>query len=220
MLKVEGASSIKGPSMSDASMTGQLQDCLARWARGEPAAREELLSITRDWLRRLVAVMLRDYPSVHRWEQTDDVLQNAMLRLWRALEDVRPATARDFCGLATLQMRRELVDLARHYFGPHGLGAHHVTEAPPVEGVAPKHPPPAAGSSCNPAHLAAWTDFHHQVTQLPANHRAAFEARWYLNLRHAEAAELLGVSVSTIIRDYQAACRRLNEVFKGELPFA
>ena len=39
--------------------------------------------------------MLRDYPRVGRWEQTDDVLQNALLRLWRALEDVRPATARE-----------------------------------------------------------------------------------------------------------------------------
>jgi RNA polymerase sigma-70 factor (ECF subfamily) len=205
--------------MSDASLSGQLQDCLARWARGEQAARDELLNITGDWLRRLVAVMLRDYPGVHRWEQTDDVLQNAMLRLWKALEDVRPATAREFCGLATLQMRRELVDLARHYFGPHGHGAHHVTEVPPVPDAA-EAPGPAAGSSCNPDRLAAWTDFHQQVARLPAELRAAFEARWYLNLRHAEAAELLGVSVSTVIRDYQAACRRLNEVFKGELPFA
>ncbi len=205
--------------MSQQPMTTQIQACLERWARGEQAAREELLSITGDWLRRLVAVMLRDYPGVHRWEQTDDVLQNAMLRLWRALEDVKPATAREFCGLATLQMRRELVDLARHYFGPHGLGAHHVTGASGLPD-APAAPIATAGSSCNPARLAAWTDFHNQVAQLPADLRAAFEARWYLDLRHAEAAELLGVSVSTIIRNYQAACRRLDEVFQGELPFA
>jgi RNA polymerase sigma-70 factor (ECF subfamily) len=205
--------------MSQLPMTAQIQGCLDRWARGEQAAREELLTIAADWLRRLVAVMLRDYPGVQRWEQTDDVLQNAMLRLWRALADVKPATAREFCGLATLQMRRELVDLARHYFGPHGLGAHHATEAPLLPD-APAPPGPAAGSTCDPARLAAWTDFHDQVARLPPNQRAAFEARWYLNLRHAEAAELLGVSVSTVIRDYQAACRRLNEIFNGELPFA
>jgi RNA polymerase sigma-70 factor (ECF subfamily) len=117
-------------------------------------------------------------------------------------------------------MRRELVDLARHYFGPLGLGAHHATE--PTAGLPDTllAADPAATSSEDPARLAAWTDFHDQVAQLPAHQRAAFEARWYLNLRHAEAAELLGVSMSTIIRDYQAACRRLHEVFKGELPFA
>lgn len=205
--------------MSSQPTTVQIEDCLRRWAQGEPAARDELFGLAGDWLRRLVALMLRDYPGVQRWEQTDDVLQNSMVRLWRALEEVRPTTAREFCGLATLQMRRELVDLARRYFGPHGLGAHHVSEAPAGPDELPA-PAPSAGSSCSPDRLAAWTDFHEQISRLPDDERAAFEARWYLNLRHAEAAEMLGVSVSTIIRNYQAACRRLNEIFKGELPFA
>jgi RNA polymerase sigma-70 factor (ECF subfamily) len=205
--------------MSQPPIPTQVQNCLDRWAQGEQAARDELLALASDWLRRLARVMLRDYPRVGRWEQTDDVLQNSLLRLWRALEGVRPATPREFCGLATLQIRRELVDLARHYFGPLGLGAHHATEPSPGA-EAPAAPNPAAGSSYSPARLAAWTDFHDQVAGLPADLRAAFEARWYLNLPYDEAAELLAVSVSTVIRHYQAACRKLNEVFKGELPFA
>ena len=205
--------------MSSLSITAQVQSCLQRWAQGEQAARDELLGLASDWLRRLVAVMLRDYPGVRRWEQTDDVLQNALLRLWRALQDVRPETPREFCGLAALQIRRELVDLARHYFGPLGPGAHHATDnAAPAD--SPAAPGPAAGSSLNPSRLAAWTDFHDQIAQLPPHLRAAFEARWYFNLPYAEAAGLLGVSVSTVIRHYQAACRKLHEVFKGELPFA
>ena len=205
--------------MSELSTTGQIQDCLQRWAQGEDAARDELLALASSWLRRLVVVMLGDYPRVRRWEQTDDVLQNALVRLWRALQDVRPATPREFCGLATLQIRRELVDLARHYFGPQGLGAHHATDTAP-RGDAPATPGPIAASSCDPGRLASWTEFHDQISQLPADLRSAFEARWYLNLPNAEAAELLGVSVSTIIRHYQAACHQLNQVFHGELPFA
>lgn len=205
--------------MSQLSITAQIQSCLQRWAQGEEVARDELLTLASGWLRRLVAIMLSDYQRVRRWEQTDDVLQNALVRLWRALQDVRPATPQEFCGLATLQIRRELVDLARHYFGALGLGAHHATEPSP-RGDAPALPAPSAGSTADPARLAAWTDFHHQITLLPADLRAAFEARWYLNLPHAEAAELLGVSVSTLIRHYQAACRQLNEVLQGGLPFA
>src|SRR5262245_23676003 len=184
--------------MSQSSVSDQIENCLQRWAQGEEVARDELLTLASDWLRRLVAVMLADYPRVRRWEQTDDVLQNALLRLWQALQDVRPATQREFCGLATLQIRRELVALARHYFGPLGLGAHHVTQPPPPAD-APAGPPPAADTSGNPSRLAAWTEFHNQVALLPADLRAAFEARWYLNLPHAEAAALLGVSVSTVI---------------------
>ena len=52
------------------------------------AARSELLSHASQRLECLTRKMLRDYPGVHRWEQTDDVLQNASLRLYRALSEV------------------------------------------------------------------------------------------------------------------------------------
>ena len=55
-------------------------------------------------------------------EQTDDVLQNAVVRLLRALEEVRPPSVRAFFGLAATQMRRELLDLARRYQGRGGPG--------------------------------------------------------------------------------------------------
>jgi RNA polymerase sigma factor (sigma-70 family) len=204
--------------MSSLPISAQLQSRLQRWEQGDQAARDELLAIASEWLRRLVALTLRDYPRVRRWEQTDDVLQNALVRLWRALQDVRPATPREFCGLAAIQIRRELMDMARHYFGPLGLGAHHATDISPPANV-PAAPGPVEASSCNPVRLANWTEFHNQITQLPPEFRAAFEARWYLNLPYAEAAELLGISMSTVIRHYQAACRLLNEALKGELPF-
>ncbi len=56
--------------------------------------------------------MLRDYPRVKRWEDSDDVLQNALIRLLQALAAVKISTAKDFYALAALQIRRELLDLA------------------------------------------------------------------------------------------------------------
>ena len=50
--------------------------------------------------------------------ETGDVLQNALVRLLRAIEEVKPQTPRDFLTLATLQIRRELLDL----HGPYGPG--------------------------------------------------------------------------------------------------
>ena len=193
----------------------EIEACLQRWSQGDQAARDEPLALTSEWLRRLVSVMLRASPAVHRWEQTDDVMQNALLRLWRALEDVKPATAR-------LAAWRRCRFAASWWTWPATTSGRSAT----APGTRPSALPAGAarrrrrGSSCNPSRLAAWTDFHEQVAQLPPEQRAAFEARWYLNLPHAEAAELLGVSLSTVIRHYQAACRRLHEVFGGELPFA
>src|SRR4051794_9362283 len=91
-----------------------------RMRGGDPAARDELLRATCGRLERLARKMLRRFPGVHRWAETGDVLQSALLRLLRALEQVRPASTRDFFGLAAEQMRRELLDLSRRFHGPRG----------------------------------------------------------------------------------------------------
>ena len=40
--------------------------------------------------------MLRGYPHLQRWEQTDDVYQTALLRLHQALSQVTPESAQHF----------------------------------------------------------------------------------------------------------------------------
>src|SRR5438309_1494875 len=105
--------------MADASPSSiEIQGCLDRLRAGDAAARDELLRRACGRLELLTRRMLRGFPGVHRWEQTDDVLQNALVRLLRALKEIQPATTRDFLALSTKQIRRELIDLARHYFGP------------------------------------------------------------------------------------------------------
>ena len=60
---------------------------------------------------------------------TDDILQNALQRLCRALQTVKPQSVRSFLNLGAEQIRRELIDLAHHYRGPQGLGANHASNA-------------------------------------------------------------------------------------------
>src|SRR4051794_35267596 len=91
--------------------TVQFQQWLDGMRAGDRVARDELFHHVSKQLERLTRKMLKSYPGVQRWEQTDDVLQNALLRLWRALGEVRPASTRDFFALAATQIRRELLDL-------------------------------------------------------------------------------------------------------------
>ncbi len=113
--------------MGSDDRTAVIQGCLDRLRAGDDSAHNALLASTRDRLARLARHMLRGFSGVSRWEQSDDVLQNALVRLDRSLRSVSPPTAQDFFRLAAAQIRRELIDLARHYFGPAGLGAHHDT---------------------------------------------------------------------------------------------
>src|SRR5437764_1481393 len=72
-------------------MTSQeLCNWVARLQGGERAALDELLRHAAGRLERLARHLLRAHPAVRRWAETDDVLQGALVRLARALEEVRP----------------------------------------------------------------------------------------------------------------------------------
>jgi RNA polymerase sigma-70 factor (ECF subfamily) len=97
---------------TDDTLASDLADCLDRLAAGDAAARDRILELTQARLRVLAHRLLHQFPQVRRWEETDDVLQNASLRLHRALAEVHPGSARDLLALAARQIHRELIDLA------------------------------------------------------------------------------------------------------------
>jgi RNA polymerase sigma-70 factor (ECF subfamily) len=105
------------------NQTTILQRCLDRVQAGDETARAELIDRAQGRLKQLTLKMLKDFPRLHPWEEPDDVFQSAMLRLCRALQEVTPTSVRSFFRLAAVQIRRELIDLARHYFGPENRAA-------------------------------------------------------------------------------------------------
>jgi RNA polymerase sigma factor (sigma-70 family) len=204
--------------MTDARST-QLQGCLDRLRAGDESAREELLHYAYERLGRLARKMLKGYRRLKRWEDTDDVLQNALLRLCRSLQEATPLSVHDFFRLAALQIRRELIDLARHYFGPQGQGAKHASNV--LKDDTPSTPLPAyerREDTNDPSRLAAWTDFHQQVDALPDEDKEMFDLVWYQGLSQEEAAALLDISLRTIQRRWQSARLKVHRALKGEMP--
>ena len=112
-----------------AALNDAIAGCLARLAAGDPRAREDILEVCMARLHVIASRMLADFPVVRRWNDTGDILQGGLVRLHRALADVQPMTSRDLLALATTQMHRELIDLARKYAGPRSHAAHHDTNS-------------------------------------------------------------------------------------------
>jgi len=159
--------------------------------------------------------MVRRYPKVHRWEQTDDVFVEAVTRLHRALETVQPESPRHFYNLAASQIRRVLVDLARRYGGPEGLGRHHDTVAGSPDGdTPPKYE--QADLSGEPSSLAQWSEFHQQVEAMPREEREVFDLIWYEEMTQQQVAEILGVTARTVRRRWQDARYLLQKARLGE----
>lgn len=201
------------------AQSNDLRSCIDRLQGGDEQARDELLRRACERLTRLTRNMLRDFPGVARWEQTDDVFQNAMLRLCRALKETTPQTVRGFLALAALQIRRELIDLARHYYGPHGQGANYESnEAASGQANTARGAEAVVASTMDPNRLAAYGDFHEQAGALPDEEREVFDLLWYQGLSHAEAAEVLGISDRSLQRRWHQTRVKLYRAMNGRLP--
>lgn len=196
-----------GAAMAESIRTVQLRNLQDRIRAGDRAARDELLRGVCDHVNRLVRQMGRQFPRVMRWVETDDVLQGTLLRLTRALDEVDFQSMRDFFGLASTHIRRELLDLARRYTGPHNDAAHHDSRM--AGGI--DLPDESADSSS----LADWARFHEAVEALPSREREVVGLIHYHEWTQAEVAELFQVDVRTVRRWWQSALIKLSKTVRG-----
>jgi RNA polymerase sigma-70 factor (ECF subfamily) len=197
----------------------EIADLLERLRRGDEEARGPLVAEAYDCFRGLARRMLRGSGRLRRWVQTDDVMQGAALRLDRALRGAVPGSPLHYYRLTVLQIRRELIDLARHYFGPQGPAAKHHTDP---EGKAADRPGGPLQDRAGPADdlmsLEPWTRLHRKAEELPQPEREVFELRWYRGLKPGEVARALNVSPSVAQRAWQRALRWLDEQLGGQWP--
>ena len=160
----------------DANQTTKTQRLLDRLAAGDEAAIDELIDYAMDRLRRLASWKLDDFQKVRRWEVTDDVLQNSLLKLRTTLKKVKPTSKRHFINLAGRQINHELVDLYRHHYGPEGGGKNHYTEGNVAQGDMEQVPRYEQGEDIATGPLTAmqFVEFHERVNDLPEEEQEVF----------------------------------------------
>ena len=133
---------------------------------------EELIECYYPRLHAYASRMIGSYPSVRRWEQTDDVVQLSMLRLLRAIESSPPKSELHFFHLASLQVRRLLIDLSRTFSGPNGVQTNHRTHHGRVDLYEDLAIEEGAKADLT---LQQWEAFHRCVDDLPPVYREIFD---------------------------------------------
>lgn len=187
-------------------------------ARDAGRAREELVSLAAERVRSLARRMLAGSARVRRWEDTDDLVQGALLRLHRALGTVVPNDAQHFLRLAALQVRRELIDLSRRHGSSESFAANHETNSLPDDHRGQRSDLAEDPTLDAAQKLVEWTRFHHLAASLPDDERQLFDMVWYLGMTQEEIAAVLGCSSRTIRRRWEETKSRFMESFKGQPP--
>lgn len=195
-------------------LTGLQSFWLDRLRQGDSEARNELIRHSQERFRKLTRQMLRNYPGLRAWEDTSDILQNVLLRIDRVLRSIRVTTPRDLMRLATLQIRRELLDLTRHHYGPLGQGTHQALLGQIGDAL-----PEPADQRDDPYRLAEWTELHESIANLPEEERELFELLYYQELTQDQAANILEVSVDAVQKRWLKARIKFMAQRGGKLPF-
>lgn len=194
----------------------RLACCLERLAAGEKSARDEILGICDQRMRVLSHRLLGKFARVRRWDNTDDVAQNAAIRLHRALGNTVPDSPRGLMALMATQIQRELIDLARKHAGPQSWASNHDTNAGQSgrEGECRVDEAQATDSTDETIPLERWEEFHAAIEKLPGDLREVFRMVWYLGLDREAAAKAMGCSVRTLGRMWQEAREKVGKAIE------
>jgi RNA polymerase sigma-70 factor, ECF subfamily len=170
----------------------QVTQLLRDWRNGDQAAFERLLPLVYDELRRLAGHYLRGERQGHTL-QSAALVHEAYLQLLG--QEIDWQNRAHFLGVAAQAMRRVLVDYARsrNYQKRGGQVAHVEIEAAATVALAQAE------------ELVALDDALQGLEKLDPRKSRVVELRYFGGLSVEETAEVLGVSVPTVVRDWNTA---------------
>ena len=174
------------------SSTVHIQAALDKFLAGDPAAKADLVNRSEQRLMVLARKLLRGFGPGP--DETAAVVSEAYLKLHKALDEVRPTTVRQFFGLASLQMRRVLLDLVRAAKRG-GKVAN--------EDSGPFDPPGSTDGGGGHSDLV--TDLYAAIDTLDDDLKEVVMLLYFQGLTQAEAGELLGVHEDTVKRRWAKA---------------
>jgi RNA polymerase sigma-70 factor (ECF subfamily) len=180
----------------------QLQRWLDLMRTDFDAGRRELINHAYHRLHRLAAAILnQSFPALHG--QTDDVHHDALLKLHKALESAQPENVRELFQLAALNVRRVLLDrVNQQRKRAKREGARLASPARFDDLQEPLEP---ADDTHGPLSRVILGGLRENVDSLPENEREVVDLLFFLGLTQQEAAELLGVPLTTIQGRWRSA---------------
>ena len=177
----------------DAQAPERVARLLADWANGDPAARERLVPIVYEELRRLAHHYMRGERVGHTL-QTTALVNEVYLRL-AGIDAVRWKDRVHFFAMAATLMRRVLVDYARQRGRDKRGGGVPVTVL--EDDVAPA-PQPSVD-------VVALDEALDRFAAIDPQQSRIVELRFFAGLSVEETAEALGISPATVKRDWATA---------------
>jgi RNA polymerase sigma factor (sigma-70 family) len=169
----------------------QIEDLLVKFdpfTKESDGLLERIALLTHDRLLKLASGMLRRYPTLQGTMEAEDLLHETHARLYKALVNERPQTARHAFCLASRHIGWRLLELARK-----GDSARR-----PQRSDFPEEPVDPSGG---PPEILLRAEVLEHVAKLPELERQVIELLYFQGSTQEEAASILDVTSRTV-RNY------------------
>ena len=190
-----------------------LMPLIDRLANGDTSAAEEIIKHSMERLRLLAHKRLLSFPDVRGRQETDDVVQHAALKLYRALKADAPTSPGHLMRLASTQIRRVLLDMKRHEVG---VGEDRVKvvldPAQATSQVGRIFDQPDKAAKEKEKKRMRLQEIDEQVENLPEDQRDVFQQVYYQGLPYGDVARALEISESTVKRRWYDAQDKLHQL--------
>jgi RNA polymerase sigma factor (TIGR02999 family) len=177
----------------DPASSGPITGLLLRWSEGDPAAREALIPLVYDELRRLARQCLASQRQDHTLQSTA-LVHEAYLRLV-GRTSVHWQNRVHFYAVAAQLMRRILVDHARKQSAAK-RGGNHLTLILDEAVALPKK---------RELDLIALDDALNELAELDQRQSHIVELRFFGGLSIEDSSHVLGISPATVKREWATA---------------
>jgi RNA polymerase sigma factor (TIGR02999 family) len=188
------ARAVMDPNDCTPKNDGPVTELLQEWGDGDPAALEKLIPLVFDELRQIASRMFRREKDFHTLQPTA-LVHEAYLKLLH--QKAQWQNREQFFSVAALLMRRILVDYAKgRQTAKRGKDAFRV-------------PLDEAHGVADPRDLdldlVALDDALSRLAEIDERQSGIVEMRFFIGLSHEEIAEVLGISLSTVKREWKTA---------------
>ena len=185
---------------SERDSESQIESILERLRAGDDSAREDLLKHCEKRLHYIAHGMLKGFRTVGSFEQTDDVLNKAMMGMWKSLRQVHPDSPEGFIWWARKRIRWVLLDFAKKYRG----------KQPPLGGSQGSEEWTPGITTLGPSSMGEWVRLHELVDELEGLDCKIFHLRFYEGRTFAQIARELNIPPSTANYRWQRALERVR----------
>lgn len=181
---------------------------LEKLRNNDKDAKNSIIVHTLNRLERISRRMFHKFPVLQQTEETGDILHMLVLKLDKALSKITPDSVSGYFALVNLNLNWILKEHAKK------AKAAGILKNGTSNGVLNSVSDPNPGPVSN----FEWMEFFDKLELLSPQSREVFDLIWLQGLNQKQAAKILGVSLSTLIRRWIKFKLEIRDLIHDGLP--